>query len=159
MSIALNPVHATCPKTSRLAIFHRPGDPLTLETVPVPPLRPGEILVRIEYTTLCRSDLTTFTGKRREKTPTILGHEIAGVIEDFGPAAPIKDCRGAALQIGDWITWAIYAANPKSIMTQRGIPQKSAEIFKYGHELICPDSTLHEEAERFMMICRRKIKE
>ena len=129
--------------TSRIAIFHGAGQPLTLETVPVPALRGGEILVRIEYTTLCRSDLNTFSGRRIEKTPTILGHEIAGTIVAMEPAAPTRDGRGAELQPGHRVTWAIYAANPDSPLARLGIPQKAAGLFKYGHELIRPDSTLH----------------
>ena len=130
-------------KTSRLAIFHSKGQPFTIETVPVPALREGEILIRNEYTTLCRSDLNTFTGKRIEKTPTILGHEIVGVIEDMASGAPAKDCRGAPLRLGDRVTWAIYAASPDSEMARIGIPQKAPDLFKYGHEAIKPDDTLH----------------
>jgi len=130
-------------KTSKLAVFHAKGLPFTLETVSVPALREGEILVRNEYTTLCRSDLNTFSGKRIEKTPTILGHEIVGVIEALAPGAPTQDCRGAALRVGDRVTWAIYASNPDSWMARIGIPQKAPDLFKYGHEQIKPDSTLH----------------
>jgi putative phosphonate catabolism associated alcohol dehydrogenase len=130
-------------KTSRLAVFHSKDRPFTCETVPVPALRPGEILVRNEYTTLCRSDLNTFSGKRLEQTPTILGHEIVGVIEELGPDAPARDCRGKELRAGDRVTWAIYASNPAAEMSRRGIPQKAPGLFKYGHELLRPDSTLH----------------
>jgi putative phosphonate catabolism associated alcohol dehydrogenase len=130
-------------KNSKLAVFHGEGLPFTLETVPVPALRDGEILIRNEYTTLCRSDLNTFSGKRVEKTPTILGHEILGVIEDLAPGAPAKDCRGAELRVGDRVTWAIYASNPDSWMARRGLPQKAPDLFKYGHEQIKADSTLH----------------
>ena len=130
-------------KTSKLAVFHSKDRPFTHETVPVPALRKGEILIRNEFTTLCRSDLNTFSGKRIEKTPTILGHEIVGVIEDMAPGAPAKDCRGAPLRVGDRVTWAIYAANPDSEMARIGIPQKAPDLFKYGHEAIKPDNTLH----------------
>jgi putative phosphonate catabolism associated alcohol dehydrogenase len=130
-------------RTSRLAVFHSKDQPFTYETVAVPPLRAGEILVRNEYTTLCRSDLTTFTGKRIEKTPTILGHEIVGRIEELGPGAPTRDGRGAELRVGDRVTWAIYASDPCSCLARRGIPQKGEGLFKYGHEQIKPDSTLH----------------
>jgi putative phosphonate catabolism associated alcohol dehydrogenase len=130
-------------KTSRLAIFHSKGKPFTYETVPVPALREGEILVRNEYTTLCRSDLNTFSGKRIEKTPTILGHEIVGRIEELGPGAPTADCRGAALRVGDRVTWAIYASDPCSCLARMGIPQKGQGLFKYGHEQITPASHLH----------------
>ena len=130
-------------KTSRVAIFHGANQPITLETVAVPPLREGEILVRNEYTTLCRSDLNTFCGKRTEKIPTILGHEIVGVIEELGPNAPLKDCRGSALREGDRVTWAIYASDPHSTMAREGLPQKAPGLFKYGHEEILPESHLH----------------
>jgi len=143
MNTTSTAVHPAGLKTSRLAVFNSPNQPLTLETVPVPPLAQGEMLVRIEYSTLCRSDLTTFQGKRREKTPTILGHEIVGVIEALGPSAPATDCRGAALRAGDRVTWAIFAADPRSALALRGIPQKSPDLFKYGHEMIRPESTLH----------------
>jgi putative phosphonate catabolism associated alcohol dehydrogenase len=129
--------------SSRIAVFHGPGQPFTHETVAVPALREGELLVRNEYTTLCRSDLNTFAGKRTEKTPTILGHEIVGRIEELGPGAPATDGRGAPLRAGDRITWAIFASDPCSCLAQRGIPQKGADLFKYGHERITPDSNLH----------------
>lgn len=128
---------------SQVAVFHGSGQPLTLETVPIPPIREGEILVRNEYTTLCRSDLNTFIGKRTEKTPTILGHEIVGTIESLGPKAPSHDCRGAELRVGDRITWAIYASDPASRMARLGFPQKALDLFKYGHEELRADQTLH----------------
>ena len=141
-------------KTSRLAVFHGAGRPLTIETVPVPALREGEILARNEYTTLCRSDLNTFLGKRTEKTPTILGHEIVGVIEEMGPGAPRQDRRGAPLRAGDRVTWAIYASAPESWMARQGIPQKAPDLFKYGHEQITPDSTLHGGLAEYCVLRR-----
>lgn len=51
-------------KTSRIAIFHAKDLPFTYETVAVPAPGAGELLVRNEYTTLCRSDLNTYAGKR-----------------------------------------------------------------------------------------------
>lgn len=129
--------------TSRIAVFHGRDLPFTLETVPIPALGQGEILVRNEYTTLCRSDLNTFCGKRTEKTPTILGHEIVGRIEALGPGAPERDVRGAPLRVGDRVTWAIYAADPDSPLARQGIPQKGPDLFKYGHEQLTPECTLH----------------
>lgn len=130
-------------KQSLQAVFHGKNQPFTYETVPVPALGQGEILVRNEYTTLCRSDLNTYSGKRTEKTPTVLGHEIVGLIEALGPSAPATDARGAPLRVGDRVTWAIYASDPCSCMARMGIPQKGSDLFKYGHELLTPASTLH----------------
>ena len=128
---------------SKLAVFRAAGLPLTIESTPVPALRDGEILVRNEYTTLCRSDLNTFSGKRIEPTPTILGHETVGRIAELAAGAPGCDSRGAALRVGDRVTWAIYAADPATPLARLGLPQKAPGRFKYGHELILPHSTLH----------------
>lgn len=130
-------------KTSRAVIFHGSGLPLAFEDVPMPRLRAGEVLVRNEYATLCRSDLHTYAGKRVERTPTILGHEIVGRIEELGPGAPTHDLRGAELRVGDRVTWAIYASDPESALSRAGIPQKAPGLFKYGHERVEPNCHLH----------------
>lgn len=140
--------------TSRIAVFHGTGRPFSLEDVEIPPLRDGQILVRNECTTLCRSDLNTFAGKRTEPTPTILGHEIVGRLEAFGPGAPTRDARGEPLQVGDRLTWAIYASDPDSAMARRGIPQKGPGLFKYGHERHSPESTLHGGLAEFCVLRR-----
>lgn len=141
-------------KTSKLAVFRGSGQPMTLETTPVPGLREGEILVRNEYTTLCRSDLNTFSGKRTEKTPTILGHEIVGVIAALGPGAPAQDGLGTELRLGQRVTWAIYASDPSAWLSRQGIPQKAPGLFKYGHEPITPESTLHGGLAEFCVLRR-----
>ncbi len=128
---------------SNVAIFSSPESKLSIETVPIPSLKHQEILVKIEYTTLCRSDLYTYTGLRKEKSPTILGHEIVGRIAAFGPEALSVNLSNNPLQLGDRITWAIFASNPDSAYSKRGMPQKSDDLFKYGHEQITPTSHLH----------------
>jgi putative phosphonate catabolism associated alcohol dehydrogenase len=138
--------------TSRVAIFHGRGLPFTFEQVAIPSLDSGQILVRNEYTTLCRSDLNTYCGKRQEKTPTILGHEIVGRIEAFGPDVPRTDCRGSELGVGDRVTWAIYASNPDSPYSRKGIPQKAEDLFKYGHETVSPGSHLHGGLSEFCIL-------
>lgn len=131
------------PTKSKIAVFTRTGTPISISEVIIPALEPLEVLVKIEYTTLCRSDLNTFSGKRVEKTPTILGHEIVGRIVSFGEKHSRKDERNNQLNTGDRITWAIYASSPDDLMSKRGIPQKAANLFKYGHEKITENSNLH----------------
>jgi putative phosphonate catabolism associated alcohol dehydrogenase len=128
---------------SKVAVFETPGKPFELVNTAIPPLQEQEILIRNEYTTLCRSDIYTYTGQRKEKSPTILGHEIVGRIESFGPGAPLADFRGTPLAVGDRVTWAIFASNPASTFSKLGMPQKAEDLFKYGHEQITPSSNLH----------------
>ena len=107
-------------------VFTAAGAPMTSEQREIPPLEPGQVLVRNTCTTLCRSDLTTWSGKRQEATPTVLGHEITGRIVEFGADAPRIDVRGQSLTIGDRVTWAIFAADPAS-RQRRAIAQQEAE--------------------------------
>lgn len=128
---------------SRLAIFDDTSGKFSLHKTTIPSLLEGEILVKISYTTICRSDIYTYQGSRKEKSPTILGHEIVGRIIEFADGANKTDLRGHYMSIGDRITWAIYASDPNSIYALKGIPQKSELLFKYGHEQLTDKNTLH----------------
>jgi putative phosphonate catabolism associated alcohol dehydrogenase len=136
----------------KIAIFESSGQPLKLEEVSVPALDSGELLVRIEYTTLCRSDLNTYCGKRNEKTPTILGHEAVGRISEFGPETVEADVGGKKLLVNDRITWAVYASDPQGKLAQSGIPQKAPDLFKYGHERITDRSNLHGGLAEYIIL-------
>ena len=115
-------------------------------------LSEGEILVKVDFTSLCRSDINTFIGKRKEKSPTILGHEIVGKIVEFGNNAPLLDAKGCKLEVGQRITWAIYASDPQHEMSKKGIPQKASPLFKYGHELISENSHLHGGLSEYIIL-------
>lgn len=71
----------------RAIVLHKPMD-LRLEERQVPSPGPGEVLVRIERGGICGSDLHYFRhggfGSVRMKEPMILGHEIAGHVEQLG---------------------------------------------------------------------------
>lgn len=139
---------------SRCMVFHGGADSGSFELASseIRPLHDGEVLVKVAYTTVCRSDLYTFEGKRKEKSPTILGHEIVGHIVAFGPKTFRTDLRGQSISEGDRITWAIYASDPASDYSKRGMPQKSPDLFKYGHEQITESSSLHGGLADFIIL-------
>lgn len=114
------------------ALFHRPGEPLSLERQSIPSLASGEALVRITCCTLCSSDLHTYTGRRSGPAPSILGHESVGVIERV--SGPWHDHTGAPLQAGDRVTWSIAVSCGVCRLCLAGILQKCLTLFKYGHE-------------------------
>ncbi|WP_233205783.1 alcohol dehydrogenase catalytic domain-containing protein [Cryobacterium sp. Y82] len=58
--------------------------PLTLEQIPVPSPRTGEVLVRIERASLCHSDLSVIDGSRIRPLPMALGHEASGTVAAIG---------------------------------------------------------------------------
>jgi putative phosphonate catabolism associated alcohol dehydrogenase len=139
-------------KSASAWVFDAPDLPLHLYKGNKPDAGQGELIVEINYTTLCRSDLNTWCGKRTEKTPTILGHEIVGQIIGFGKKHPRIDSLDQELAIGDTITWAIFAADPSAQMSRAGIPQKSSDLFKYGHERITADSNWHGGLAEYIIL-------
>jgi L-iditol 2-dehydrogenase len=53
-----------------------------LEEMPAPQIGPGEVLMRVEASGICGTDLLEWY--RLHKAPLVLGHEVAGVIADVG---------------------------------------------------------------------------
>src|SRR5262245_14220379 len=71
----------------RAAIFDEPFS-IRLAEAPKPAPSPGEVLVRVKAAVLCAGDLYIYTGKNPYVTyPRIGCHEIAGVVEAYGPGA------------------------------------------------------------------------
>lgn len=109
----------------------------------LPKLEGQEVLVKIKYTTLCGSDIHTYTGKRKEPSPIILGHEIVGEVVAIGCDQPLYDLKGSVLKKGDLITWTIFAAKEQDEYYKQGIPQKSKHLFKYGHVQYAVDNAFN----------------
>lgn len=58
---------------------------LRVETVPVPAVRRGSILIRVHACGVCGSDLRIYhSGNPRVRCPAIMGHEIAGEVVALG---------------------------------------------------------------------------
>lgn len=73
-------------KTMRAAVAREFGQPLTIEEVPVPAPGPGEVLVKIEATGVCHTDLHAVDGDWPVKPimPLIPGHEGVGFVAAVG---------------------------------------------------------------------------
>lgn len=77
---------------TRAAVLTRTGAPapyatsrpLEITEVELAPPGPGEVLVRVAAAGLCHSDLSIINGDRPRRTPIVLGHEAAGVVEALG---------------------------------------------------------------------------
>lgn len=74
------------PPTMRAAVVHAFDRPLTIDEVPVPQPGPGEILVRIEASGVCHTDLHAARGDWPVKPtlPFIPGHEGVGLVAAVG---------------------------------------------------------------------------
>jgi L-iditol 2-dehydrogenase len=65
----------------RVAMYYSNKD-VRLERIRVPETGPGEMLMRIEASGICGSDVMEWY--RRDKVPLVLGHEVAGTVEKVG---------------------------------------------------------------------------
>lgn len=123
-------------RTGRAVVYEAPNTPFVIREYPVRDVRPGEILVRITMSTICRSDIHSYQGRRPNPCPGILGHEIIGVIDQIGEGVA-SDLRGAPLSQGDRVTWTEYFHHGESYYRDiHDMPQKSPGLRKYGHDLV-----------------------
>lgn len=97
--------------------IHAAGD-LRVEDVPYPELRPGEVIVKMEWGGICGSDLSYWkhgsTGTAKLTEPMMLGHEVAGRIAEIA-----DDVTGLA--VGQPVT-----AHPATIVAGQQLPPRLA---------------------------------
>lgn len=84
------------------------------EDLPEPEMKPGEAIVRIRRTGICGTDLHAYKGNQPFFVyPRILGHELAGVIEQIGDNAE-------GLRAGDQVSVIPYMHCGRCIACRRG---------------------------------------
>ena len=87
----------------RAARYSGPGKPLSLETLPLRPLKAGEALVRVKAAGICHTDLHFLSGVLDLGIhPLILGHEIAGEVVDLSGTS-------SEVTVGDRVLVYYYA--------------------------------------------------
>ena len=77
------PVDTTLPATMRAAVYHGINE-IRVETVPVPRIGPGELLIKVATCGVCGTDLKKIH-MGSHSAPRIFGHEMAGTIVAVGP--------------------------------------------------------------------------
>jgi L-iditol 2-dehydrogenase len=99
----------------RVAMYYSNRD-VRLEEMPVPKIGQGEVLMRVEASGICGTDLLEWY--RLHRAPLVLGHEVAGVIEAVGE-------RVKHHEVGD----RIYAAHH--------VPCNTCHYCLSGHHTVC----------------------
>jgi threonine dehydrogenase-like Zn-dependent dehydrogenase len=93
----------------RAAVITAHNQPLTIERVPIPDLEPGALLVKIDASTLCGTDVHRWHGPLGDgdSLPIITGHEPCGYIEEINGER--TDILGQPVKRGDRIVWSYVA--------------------------------------------------
>jgi Zn-dependent alcohol dehydrogenase len=71
---------------SRAAVFHGAGRPLEVREIDLDEPGPRDVLVRMAAVGICGTELHSIRGEWVRPTPSVLGHEGAGVVEAVGDA-------------------------------------------------------------------------
>ncbi len=70
---------------TKAAVLRNIGGPLVIEELGIPKLGAGQVLVKILYSGLCRSQINEIQGwKGKDHIPHLLGHEASGFVIDVG---------------------------------------------------------------------------
>ncbi len=137
-------------------VIHAPKD-LRVETITTDPVAPGQIRVRVRRGGICGSDLHYFNhggfGTIRIKEPMVLGHEIAGLVEQVADGV-------TTVAVGDRV--AVNPSRPCGRCTycQQGLQNHCLDMRYYGsamrtphvqgafrQEIVCDASQAHKLAD------------
>jgi D-arabinose 1-dehydrogenase-like Zn-dependent alcohol dehydrogenase len=93
-------------KDCRAAVITAHNQPLEIQQVPIPELDPGSLLVRIDASTICGTDVHRWHGPLGggDSLPIITGHEPCGFIENI--SGDRTDILGVPVKPGDRIVWS-----------------------------------------------------
>jgi L-iditol 2-dehydrogenase len=98
----------------RVAVWYSNRD-VRIEERPVPDIGPGELLLRIEASGICGSDVMEWY--RLDRAPLVLGHEVAGEVVKVG--------EGVRYQVGERVAVAHH------------VPCGVCRYCLSGHETVC----------------------
>jgi L-idonate 5-dehydrogenase len=115
-------------------VIHAPGD-LRVEAFPTPAVEAGQVRVRVRAGGICGSDLHYYQhggfGTIRIQQPMVLGHEVAGIVEEVAPGV-------AAFAVGDRI--AVSPSRPcgSCRFCQLGLQNHCLDMRYYGSAMRMP---------------------
>ncbi|MEW6096272.1 MAG: zinc-dependent dehydrogenase [bacterium] len=101
--------------TMRVAMYYSNSD-VRVEEMPIPTIGPGELLVRVEASGICGSDVMEWY--RINKVPLVLGHEIGGEI----------------VKVGEGVTQ--YKEGDR-ISASHHVPCNTCHYCLHGHHTVC----------------------
>jgi S-(hydroxymethyl)glutathione dehydrogenase/alcohol dehydrogenase len=86
---------------TKAAVFWGPDRPFTVEELDVADPGPDDVVVRMHAVGICGTDLHSVKGEFMRPTPSVLGHEGAGIVEEVG-----RDVAGLRPGDEDVLSWA-----------------------------------------------------
>jgi threonine 3-dehydrogenase len=105
---------------------------LDLVEIPIPVINPDEVLLRVEATAICGSDLHFYNwdayAQKKLKPPLTIGHEFSGEIVEAGKA--VRHYR-----VGDYVTADSHIACGNCAVCKIGLQHICQNLKIFGNEL------------------------
>jgi threonine dehydrogenase-like Zn-dependent dehydrogenase len=112
--------------------FHGPRD-VRVEDVPKPTIQePTDVLLRIDRSAICGTDLHPYHGRLEIEEGFVLGHEYMGTVEDKGDAV-------TQYEEGDRAVGSFFVACGKCWFCRRGLYMKCVGIRVFGLGMVFGD--------------------
>jgi succinate semialdehyde reductase (NADPH) len=81
----------------KAVILNAVGSPMTVEEIPTPEPRAGEVMIKVEACGVCHTDLHVIKEEVRFPTPCVLGHEVSGTVVAHGSGLSATDSERLAV--------------------------------------------------------------
>jgi len=105
---------------------------LDLVAIPIPEIKPDEVLLRVEATAICGSDLHFYNwdayAQKKIKPPLTIGHEFSGEIVEAGKA--VKHYR-----VGEYVTADSHIACGNCAVCKIGLQHICQNLKIFGNEV------------------------
>ena len=123
---------SSVPATMKAAVFYGPHD-IRVEEVPTPDeIGPDEVLMRVDRSAICGTDLHPYEGHMELEEGVILGHEFLGTVVETGDAI-------SQVSAGDVATCACAVSCGACYFCRRGEPGRCAGLRMFGMGLALGD--------------------
>lgn len=138
-----------------MAVLEQTDGPITIVDLPLPPVGPTDVRVKVAAAGICHSDLSFINGTVVSRLPVVLGHEASGTIAEVG--ADVSDlevgdpvilnwappCRECWFCVNDepWLCTAVEKAGPAVEYTQTPDGRtvyKALGVGAFAEEVVLP---------------------
>ncbi len=133
----------------KAAVLRKTGEPLSVENLTTTPLQFGQILVKIIYTGICRSQIMEQGGKRGvdKWLPHLLGHEGFGEVLDVGVG--VTKCRVGEKVIISWIPGTGIDAENPTYLDDQGLKVNSGKVTTFSTHSVISENRVFLAPEGF----------
>ena len=135
------------PRSWRAAVLRETGKDLDTVEIARPTLVSGQVLVSLDYSGVCRSQLMEVRGLRGPDAwlPHLLGHEGVGTVTEVGPDVT-KVTVGDRVVVG-WIKGEGIESAPPTFCTVNGEPVNAGRVTTFSEYTVVSENRVYLQPE------------